>query len=50
VYKLSSNRRSGPVVPRMISGCPEKMEKINPAAEVAIRVSEIPMCFSVFSP
>lgn len=50
LYKLSSNNRRGPVAPIIIRGCPENKAKSIPLAEVAIRVSEIPIKFFVLSP
>lgn len=49
LYKASSNSNSGPVVPTINSGCPEDREKMTPATDVAINVSDMPMKFFVLS-
>ncbi len=47
--RASSNRRTGPVTPVMMSGMPEKRWKRTPATAETTMVSGMPMALSVFS-
>jgi len=49
LYRASSKSNNGPVVPTINSGCPENSEKMTPATDVAISVSDMPMKFFVLS-